>query len=457
MKQTNFLKIALTLVMAILVTGAFAQTVDITVYQSDGTQTTTSSIYTINSSDGTVTAIASDDGTGDDVTADDGVVTFTPVANTNYIVANNVAASATQWNTYATPAVLANVTIYLSANYTETLNDYAAGNVADKITINKTLPFWVYPSPVHNPSWVAPAANYAAQGTIESTLTSGFAWTILGGGETDLGSTSNYEQISFSSTGVKTISVQETASAAYGGCVGSTQSFFTEVIDVPYLEFTNAADATPVYTIDGAGINVILSECESVGTTINPTISSTDNTNEEYPWYVRMSYTVHNATLTGNDLTLGAAQTMPAALDVTGDIAASTVSAANPIILDGTVKAFDGSNEYALLAAPTAFTTVGNDITVYCFNMTTTSPQAAPAIPVGGGYNAKISRKSDYVAFRTAEIATPGSTDLNDWTDANFSWYQDDNTAANNLLAFVVILPAPKTGPIYHINNAWGL
>jgi hypothetical protein len=428
--------------------GVFAQ-IDITIYESDGSTATGAILYTINSSDVTdVTTVATDGGAGDgDAPLANGVINITPTASTNYLISN---AGATQWSSYSPPAVPANITIYLNASYAETIQDYAANRTNDKITINKTMPFWVFPSPIHNPSWAAPAGNYESAADINTDLVSTFAWTVDGapvGGETD-----NYTEVSWATTGTKTITVQETADAAYGGCAGNTKNFFTTVIDVPYLEWTNAVDNLPNYTVGGgaAGL-VILSECESVATTINPTISNGDNTNEEYPWYIRMGYTVHNGTIAGNDITLGVAQTMPAAVDIKGDITpANTIAAANPLILDGTIAAeqFDGGNEYSFLAAPTAFPTVNNNITVYRFDLSTAN---------GGGYNAKISRKSDYVAFRNAEVATPGSTDNTDWTDSNFSWYENDNGGANRLIAYIVILPAPKTGPIYHIDNEWAL
>jgi hypothetical protein len=109
------------------------------------------------------------------------------------------------------------------------------------------------------------------------------------------------------------------------------------------------------------------------------------------------------------------------------------------------VKSFDGSNQYDLFAADLSFPTINNDITVYEFDLATS------------GWNARVSRKSDYLAFRAAEIATPGSTDKTDWADTRYTWVTDDNSATNKLKAYVVILPSPVTGPIYHIPTNWAL
>jgi len=433
MKKTNIFKIVMTLVLAFVVTGAFAQ-IDITVNNPDGTPATDAVMYTLNSSTGVSTAIVAD---ADDGTSDGVITGFTPTANTNYLISNS---GGTTWNSYSTPAAPANITIVLNSNFTETIQEYAANHTADKVTINKDMPFWVYPSPIHNPGWAPPAAANELETTIvdDANLSSTFVWGIDGGtAAAGDAADDNYVELQWGTTGVKTITVTETADAAYGGCSGELKTFFTEVIDIPYVEFNNGADGTPAYTIGGSAINVILSECESVGTTIDPTLEFGDNADEEFPYYIRLNYTVHNATIDGsNNITLDAAETMPAAVDIQGDIAASTVSGTNPLIVNS--GDLTGTT-LPLLGGASAFPTVNNDITVYVLNMST------------NGYNAKISRKSDYVAMRDN-----GGTPAN-WDDGNYSWYTDDNSGANELDAYIVILPAPQTGPIYHIPNSWGL
>jgi len=312
-----------------------------------------------------------------------------------------------------------------------TVNTDFEATPTDYVTVGGTLPYYVQPDGDLSP-------DFDATASLTANVNTTFTWTFDGSiSDGDVTADDNYVELQWGTTGVKTITVTETADAAYGGCSGELKTFFTEVIDIPYVEFNNGADGTPAYTIGGSAINVILSECESVGTTIDPTLEFGDNADEEFPYYIRLNYTVHNATIDGsNNITLDAAETMPAAVDIQGDIAASTVSGTNPLIVNS--GDLTGTT-LPLLGGASAFPTVNNDITVYVLNMST------------NGYNAKISRKSDYVAMRDN-----GGTPAN-WDDGNYSWYTDDNSGANELDAYIVILPAPQTGPIYHIPNSWGL
>jgi len=441
MRKSTLLKMAMTLTAMFFISGVFAQ-IALTVKNSDGTPATSCIIYTqLSSSPGTVTAVAGV------VEAPAGTYTWTPgaVGTYNYIISNNVPDA---WNTYAldyTGAVSATIT--LRSNFNPTIREYTATRTGDKVTNGKPMPFWVYPSPVHNPSWVAPAADYASQATIETNVVSTFAWTVNGVANA---ATRNYVQLTPSAnlaatattTSAVALSVTETSDAAYGGCSGSPVNFFNTVINPPYAEITGTTASAPL-TIATLGFQKIVSACEGDPSLTTNIALNFANTQEEFPFYMRLVYNVYNPTVSGNDLALGAAlaaTSFPAGLrpqsNADGLGGGDANQTTNPMMFSGP------SYTPNVYAANVTFTTVNNAVTVYEFDL--------------NEWNAKISRKSDYVAWRTAAVAP--ILNSNNWT-----WY--DNTAIANTFdasasvtkAYVVVFPKPVTGPIYHIPNSWGL
>ncbi|MBN1115763.1 MAG: hypothetical protein JXA77_01050 [Bacteroidales bacterium] len=433
-KFTNRLLAAFA-VAIIFAGGAFAQSV-LTIYNSDGTAANGAILYSINSSTGVSTTLATDGGAGDgDAVA--GQITVALDASTNYLISN---AGGTQWNSVAS-AVDVSRDVYLNANFTETIREYAASNTLDKITHSQDMPFWVYPSPVHNPSWTAPAADYATQATIETNLTSSFSWALDGVAEA---SVTNYVEItaggdltgSAVATAAHYLEVSETSDAAFGSCAGETVRMFFNAINPPYAQFNGTAASA--FTINTAAVQEFGSGCEDDVNAINPAVAFA-NTNEEFPYYVRLIYNAYNATaFDGTDITLGA----PIAF---------TSNPTSPLGTDGATAANQTTNPMEfnatpsnLYAAPQAFTALNNEITVYAFDL--------------NEWNAKISRKSDYIAHRTAGGVDDANINSNTW-----SWY--DNAALANTwdasalvtVGYVIVFPTPVTGPIYHINNQWGL
>jgi len=126
----------MTLTAILFVSSVFAQ-INLTVKNDDGTAANSAVVYTINSSDGTVTVIATDGAAGDGDALVNGIINFTPAANTTYIVRNT---GSTAWNTYAGGVA---ATVVLRSDFATTLNDYVSGYTSDKVTINKAMPYWV--------------------------------------------------------------------------------------------------------------------------------------------------------------------------------------------------------------------------------------------------------------------------------------------------------------------------
>ena len=441
MKKSTLLKLAMSFSLMLLVSGAFAQ-INLTIRDSNGALSASAVVYTINSSTGAVvTPVA---------TAIAGVATWNPGNGYyNYLVRN---AGTNQWNAYSVnyTGVIVNASITLSASFIVTpvgATDYVANRTADKVTNAKALPYWVFPSPVHNPTWAIPGTTYAAQGTIEqgAALLSTFGWTLTGGTGA---STTNYVDVtpnastSFAAitTAQLSLSVVETPAAAYGGCGGTAVNFYSTIINPPFAKITTGAAAVGS-TIGGAGYWRIASGCESLPALTTNIAISFDNTQEEFPFYMRLIYNVYNPTILGTDITLGAplaAASFPAGLRpqsaVVGGDANQTTNPMRFLVAGGYTP--------SIFAAPVTFTAVNNNITVYEFDL--------------NSWNGKISRKADYLAWRTAGAAPAINS-------ANYTWYT--NAAIANTFdatafikkGYVIVYPKPVTGPIYHIANSWGL
>lgn len=441
MKKSTFLKMAFTLCGAIFFSGAFAQ-VTLTIKNSDGTPSGSAVVYTKLSSTGVQADI---------VTADALGVAVLPNAagNYNYIIRN---AANNQWNSYSftAPAAATAVTIYLKAAFNPVVGDYVSVRTADKVTHTKPMPFWVYPSPAHNPAYVAPSGAYVTRATIVTGLVSKFAWTLPANTvDVDAVATDdNYVQLVFTpdlsaaatTTVQRELSVIETPDAAFGGCAASAVKFFANIINPPYAQIngTVASDAVPAttLTIATAAYRELGRACDVVNTNIEVAFP---NTEEDFPYYVRLKYNVYNPTLVGTNLTLGAAlaaASFPAAARPQGFGGGDANLSTNPMSFGATP-----SNFYA---AAVDFPVVNGAITVYEFDL--------------NEWNGKISRKSDYIAFRDAAVK-----DATKIEDANYSWYSNAALAgtfdATSLVkkAYIVVFPKPVTGPIYHIANTFGL
>jgi hypothetical protein len=134
------------------------------------------------------------------------------------------------------------------------------------------------------------------------------------------------------------------------------------------------------------------------------------NTNEVYPYNINFGYMVYNPTLDGSgEIVLGTS------------IDDQSSSEASPLVVSGIA-----------LIASTDFVLVNNIITVYQFELI--------------GWNAQISRKSDYL-----DIVNDPIKELN--APGDYTYYSTLQDAGDVLIAHIVVLPQPITGPIYHIPN----
>ena len=311
----------------------------------------------------------------------------------------------------------------------------------DSITINKVMPFFVWPSAAYNPTWNPSAVytnpSYPTPGELVKNVVSKFAWASAGGsivnyyndGTTTVNAAGikNYVEISYNTTGIKLIEVQETPLS--GICPGDKVYFGVNVINPPAASFT--LSATPaLYGLD----SILVSACETDAslTTAIGKISA----NDAYPFWINLGFKVYNVTgldISGNiDLTTTGAN--PPATDITdlgvgfpnrivkGSVDGTlTPSATNPIIVN---------SKTAPIVASQAYDVRNSMITVYEFSYQ--------------GLSGRISRKSDYIAARAGA-----------WTATSYDKFSMYDLATPTTIEkyYIIAFPKPVTGPIYHIAN----
>lgn len=309
-----------------------------------------------------------------------------------------------------------------------TINEYtnAAGN---KVTYGKAMPFWVWPSAAYNPNFNFAIGAYASPATITTNVTSAFAWSATGAptivpfqvAAVDR----NYATFSWplAAVGTQTITVTETP--ASGVCPATAVTYDVNVIDEPSFTITTVASKFGL-------TNLIQSNCwAAVGNNTTAIPFAVGTADEDYPYAFYLDYKIFtvdgldvsgNVPVTAGDLNTGGAGVTAVAYDsrVNGVVAGVPTTTGNPITVGS------GTN----LIPSTDFPAVGNKITVYEFAL--------------AGYNAKVSRTSDYLA---KAITTNAIRD-------NWGTYTQYGTAAKY---YIVALPTPVTGPIYHISNSFGL
>jgi len=311
---------------------------------------------------------------------------------------------------------------YVRSNATA-ITDPAAVTFLDKVTVNKPMPFFVWPSAAYNPDYVATATtHYTPVADIILNVISNFAW-IPGADGVTANANKNYVEISWTSVGNKTYSVTETPVG--GLCPAVPVYFGVEVIAVPSATIVGANTAFGLN-------NVISSQCWDAATPHNVIVEATlPNTDEVYPYHFNVTYEVFNVNglngsgelpNTGNvfntDPLLGVTNIAAPTTVINGSVTATAPSASNPIILTTGTE----------LVASQDYVVQNNMITVYRITY--------------NNVNAAISRKSDYLAARTGS-----------WTAAdydNFSYYPATAVATAK---YIISLPTPVTGPIYHIPN----
>ena len=279
----------------------------------------------------------------------------------------------------------------------------------DFVTLNTggtDMGYYAEPDPVYHPAYTGPAW----------TLTAGFtwAWTV----PTDPGTPAvvtypvaaapaNYVEINFPVAGNYIVNVAETASAGFGGCVGTTTVMNVTVINPPTASVTTADPAQACGDQAATSFTVRINENlnDSIASYAFKVIQDIDNiasddsfiSNDDSSTYVDF------ATTTKVNSTTTTAQ-MPAVWTTTG-------------------------SDRDLVFNTAALTVRNNQRTRYTYTLykATDAPGAAAE-----GIISAISEKSDYVngTVRTHAFGAD--------------------------VAFVAIVnPQPQTGPIFHIPNQY--
>lgn len=287
-----------------------------------------------------------------------------------------------------------------------------------QITAGKTLPVYVTPDTYYHPNW---DANNSTAGA-DAELTDGFTWTFsASNGNVTLGSqTDNYVVVTAAgaAASTSTVSVYETAPAAYGGCdnSGSPSTLDFEVVAIP----TVTAPATSYFKFcDG-------SAAADGPATISPTINGTSSFN------VIWDVMVYNTTVTDTTTATEWYDNSYTALGVAGYHTENVAATPDAIAASG---AYDLMANASAAIANADFIVRNNERTVYEF--------------VVRDLNDLVSRKSDFLALT--------GTATGSITDDQYVYYDVAGGAAGttNHTVQVVVLPAPSTGPIYHIPALW--
>ena len=314
----------------------------------------------------------------------------------------------------------------VNAQFPANAGEYASADEESttKVTVGKPMPFWVYPDAVYNPDWTVPIASgipaYVTVASITDDVISSFAWTTAGD-PTRTNENENYVELQWNTLGTHVIAVVE---SPVGGlaCDGDGQDLSVVVIDEPYVKF-----GFSVSTQLGLD-SVMFAACgghEDLQTAI---AIAFENDDEENPYHINLGYIVYDVPFDGatGDLDWdNRSSVVPIGLEVYGQDGTNAPSEANPIIRDNT--------ESELIPERT-YTGIVGFARVYQFELV--------------GWNAKISRKSDYISLRD------GGLDPDVYE--NYV-YHNDSGEGDVLLARIVVLPAPVTGPIYHIPDSFGL
>lgn len=284
--------------------------------------------------------------------------------------------------------------------------DPISGDAADEIdsvTVGTTIPYWVEPDAYFHP-------NFATTGALTADFT--WTWDVAPAGP-GLAATDNYVEVTYGAATVGNsynITVYESAPAAYGGCSSPDTNMNVFVVPAPTVNFTVGAGFISAASTE---------RCEGSTDIDNEIVRATMTGFATFQLQWRLQ--IH--TLDADHTTIDAYWDS----DKTTELSAP-----------GTLFAEDfdetTSSQVVDLAATTrnlstaGFLTCVTDAgakrsTVYTYTLR--------------GVNDRISRKSDYL--------TNTAADLDAWT-----WYdQGPKTVV------VIVNPAPKTGPIYHIPNTW--
>lgn len=295
--------------------------------------------------------------------------------------------------------------------------DFVSSATTDYVTINQNLPYFVVPDANLSPLFDAAVS-------LTANVNTTFAWTYTApttGTATETNLNNNYVELSFDEAGTWTIEAEET----FNTCAGTAVSLTVEVIDEPTAII--AGSVTNVnYTWSGASPYTACLPATTGSETVTITITEDANLPVAYRSYALLiNQTVENV--------------------LAADLTTPDGAAISDTDWDYTV-ASKLKTGHALLTANPTHTWTPNDIGTATSTYTIPTPALvvvndkptrytytiSPASdgPVGGIVSG-ISNKSDY------GVAVTGYP-----------------FGATTSIAYIV-LPAPTTGPIYHISNTW--
>lgn len=274
----------------------------------------------------------------------------------------------------------------------------------DSVTVGTTVPYWVEPDAYFHP-------NFASTGALTADFT--WTWAVAPAGPT-LAATNNYVEVTYGAATVGNqynITVHENAPAAYGSCSSPDTNMYVFVVPEPTVNFTA-----------GAGfINAASTErCEGSTDIDNEIVRATMTGFATFQLQWRLQIHTLEADHTTIDKYWDSDKTTELVAPGTlfaEDFDESTSS--QVVNLTGTTRNLSTGGFF------TCITDGVKRSTVYTYTLR--------------GVNDRISRKSDYLNNTTAA--------LDAWT-----WYD-----VGPKTVVIIVNPAPKTGPIYHIPNNWSL
>jgi len=420
MKKSTLLRVAITLTAMLFVSGVFAQT-NITVKMYDGT-TPASGTLTLNS----ISAVGVETPYAAFTNVVAGVVVATPAlsASTLYSIVH----SGGQRTTFKTPAVV--VDFMISLDLAALATDYRQATSTTYQTKNKTFRLYVAPDPLFSPGYLFDGTNTGLNAA------SSWTWTYPAAlvGSTPVTGVATLQQnwlnvVAVGAVGNYPVSVVETGPL---GCVtgtGVTQSI--QIINTPDATINGSMVNTWTSTADA--VSLTKKACVSAITvpeTVTVTISEDATLPLEFKSYaLAISEVIDNVAIDLLTADGGPISTTDWDYKITPNTAKlRTGNAAIPVTHTWTPSNAVNST-YVL---PTAALTVRNaKPTRYTYSITNASDAA------GTGIVSAISQKSDYLT--------------NGGPAGPFTTYG----LAGVTTIMYIVLPAPTTGPIYHIPNTF--
>ena len=319
-------------------------------------------------------------------------------------------------------------TAVTSANFVKVGSDADGGdaeNYVSYVTVNKEMLYRVSPDLAFHPAYNAVAGTGLTANTVwKWTLPANITGAIANGVESPSGPTDTYtneNKLKATVAGVYDISVVEKTPGAINVCSGTARSFKIIAFAEPTISVTSGgrtidSDCTPV-----TGWNVVLNTSASDKVRFTYTLEVFPVTFTAGAWTPGTAHNTYPITSTS----LSSGNTYVAANDGTWTLEASkpfvaiTKDATNTI--DNLAAATKANVARNLTLTRDYPVVTGDNVTLYRYTFK--------------GINDFVTRKCDYPLAGSATTPT-------------FTWY--DNT---DKVVDIYVKRAPKTGPVYHINN----